>query len=141
MGLADSESPEAGTTRARTRAGAKRSPPFSFRLPTRRDRELIEDLRTVAAEQEISASALLRWILRQTLQRGVHPSRVSADLLVARRRRHKPEPLPTPAPPPVELTVPSLPARHLWIGPRDERAALEAARERRQLARLQRSAG
>jgi hypothetical protein len=110
-----------------------RSPTYSFRLPRRSDRELLDALRELALEHEMPASQLLRWILRQVVFLGHHPSRVRARLTVTRRREVEPlPPVPTPA------TVAPAPASRPLIpehSPRDELLAVECARERRQRSR------
>jgi plasmid stability protein len=109
---------------------------FELRLPRKRDRELIRDLRVEAARQEMSTAALIRWILRQVLL-GQHPARVQAVLTVRRRKRAI-EPLPTlvgAAPTPEPVTAAATTPPSVTRGPRDELASLESARERRRRRR------
>jgi hypothetical protein len=113
-----------------------RSKTFQLRLPRRRDREMLENLRTVAAEHEMSTSAMARWIFNQVLL-GNHPARVRARLLTTRHPTVEPLPTPTPvAPPPAPLAPPLAgPSAIAERRPHDELRAIEEARERRRARR------
>lgn len=65
------------------------APQWTMRLPRKRDRALIEELKAEAARQELSAAALCRWILRAVLH-GQHPARVRARLLATRKSQPAP---------------------------------------------------
>jgi hypothetical protein len=64
-------------------------PQWTMRLPRKRDRELIAELKAEAARQELSAAALCRWILRAVLH-GQHPARVRARLIATRKTQPAP---------------------------------------------------